>query len=115
MNWWDKTWNPVSGCSYASPGCLNCYAAKQAGTLHQQAGADREVRELYDDVTRFVNGRYWFNRNLKAAEPGRDLWTLPLTWPGAECPVLGPGKPSLLWAGSMTEVFHPTGQPSILI
>jgi protein gp37 len=25
-----KTWNPVRGCSIVSPGCVNCYAMKQA-------------------------------------------------------------------------------------
>lgn len=29
--WWDVTWNPVSGCSKISPGCLNCYCLKMFG------------------------------------------------------------------------------------
>ncbi len=32
MKWWDKSWNPVVGCTKASPGCANCYAEK----LHMQ-------------------------------------------------------------------------------
>ena len=27
MKWWNKAWNPVSGCSFCSEGCENCYAA----------------------------------------------------------------------------------------
>lgn len=26
IGWTDATWNPVTGCSKVSPGCLNCYA-----------------------------------------------------------------------------------------
>jgi protein gp37 len=26
IEWTDKTWNPVTGCSVVSPGCDNCYA-----------------------------------------------------------------------------------------
>ena len=31
IEWTDATWNPVTGCSLASPGCTNCYAMKLAG------------------------------------------------------------------------------------
>lgn len=27
IEWTDRTWNPVTGCSKISPGCANCYAA----------------------------------------------------------------------------------------
>jgi len=27
IEWTEKTWNPVTGCRYASAGCKNCYAA----------------------------------------------------------------------------------------
>ena len=26
IEWTDVTWNPVAGCTIASPGCSNCYA-----------------------------------------------------------------------------------------
>lgn len=32
IEWTEATWNPVTGCSLASPGCTNCYAMKLAGT-----------------------------------------------------------------------------------
>ena len=31
IEWTDATWNPITGCSLASPGCTNCYAMKLAG------------------------------------------------------------------------------------
>lgn len=29
--WWDVSWNPFSGCTPVSEGCLNCYAQRMAG------------------------------------------------------------------------------------
>ena len=30
IEWTEKTWNPIVGCSIVSPGCTNCYAMKTA-------------------------------------------------------------------------------------
>lgn len=30
IEWTDRTWNPVRGCSRVSPGCQNCYAERVA-------------------------------------------------------------------------------------
>lgn len=32
IEWTDATWNPITGCSVVSPGCINCYAMRLAGT-----------------------------------------------------------------------------------
>lgn len=32
IEWTEATWNPITGCSLASPGCTNCYAMDLAGT-----------------------------------------------------------------------------------
>ena len=26
IEWTDKTWNPITGCTKISPGCAHCYA-----------------------------------------------------------------------------------------
>lgn len=36
IEWTDATWNPVSGCTKVSPGCVNCYA--EAITLRFRKG-----------------------------------------------------------------------------
>jgi protein gp37 len=33
IEWTDKTWNPVTGCSKVSAGCMNCYAEVMARRL----------------------------------------------------------------------------------
>ncbi len=32
IEWTDATWNPVTGCSIAGPGCRHCYAMRLAGS-----------------------------------------------------------------------------------
>ncbi|MFH1615807.1 MAG: DUF5131 family protein [Planctomycetota bacterium] len=33
IDWAEKVWNPVTGCTPVSPGCQNCYARKMANRL----------------------------------------------------------------------------------
>jgi protein gp37 len=100
-NWWDESWNPVGGCSPVSPGCRNCYAARLAATQH----TSRQV-PLYLGTTDFRNEKPRFNGRLTALPTGHPEWVRPLKWEGASHPLLGPGQPSLIFVGSMTDVFH---------
>jgi len=38
IEWATTTWNPVTGCSSASEGCLNCYARRMANRLRGRYG-----------------------------------------------------------------------------
>jgi protein gp37 len=40
IEWTESTWNPVTGCTRISLGCLNCYAERMAGRL-QAMGQER--------------------------------------------------------------------------
>ncbi|MDF2499371.1 MAG: hypothetical protein K0Q77_85 [Anaerosporomusa subterranea] len=40
IEWADKTWNPITGCTKISPGCHNCYAERMAKRL-QAMGQER--------------------------------------------------------------------------
>lgn len=33
IEWTEKTWNPLAGCSMVSAGCTNCYAMNMANRL----------------------------------------------------------------------------------
>ena len=58
--WWDATWNTMGGCRPISAGCLNCYAARNIGTLQADLGVP-----LYRDTTEFKGGRHLFNGTLR--------------------------------------------------
>lgn len=49
IEWADRTWNPVTGCSPVSEGCQNCYASRMANRLHGRYGypADHPFRITY--------------------------------------------------------------------
>ena len=43
IEWCDKSWNPITGCSHAgSPGCDNCYARRMANRLKGRYGYDKD-------------------------------------------------------------------------
>src|ERR1039458_5469245 len=43
IEWTDKVWNPVRGCSLVSQGCKNCYAMRQA---HRMSGPGQPYERL---------------------------------------------------------------------
>lgn len=42
IEWTEATWNPITGCSPASAGCLNCYAKRMAARLAGRCGYPRD-------------------------------------------------------------------------
>ena len=102
--WWDQSWNPTAGCW---PVDSDCEAATRRSKPERStaAGAKREVRLLYDGIADLIDGRWEFNGRTTRLPPGHPGWTLPLVYPGAYRPVLGPGKPSLIFVGDMSDVF----------
>lgn len=76
IEWTEATWNPVTGCSKISPGCLNCYAEKFATRL--QAMGNKH----------YIKG---FDVNIH-----EDLLDIPLKWK----------KPRIVFVNSMSDLFH---------
>uniref|UniRef100_A0A7C3Z7C4 Phage Gp37/Gp68 family protein n=1 Tax=Desulfobacca acetoxidans TaxID=60893 RepID=A0A7C3Z7C4_9BACT len=76
IEWTEATWNPVTGCSKISPGCLHCYAERQARRL-QAMGLKAYVRGFQ-----------------VACHAG--LLSLPLTW----------SRPRRIFVCSMSDLFH---------
>jgi protein gp37 len=55
IQWTEETWNPVAGCRRKSPGCLNCYAERQA--LRLACNPNEKIQSLYSGLTQITNGR----------------------------------------------------------
>lgn len=87
IEWTDKTWNPTRGCSIVSPGCVNCYAMKQA---HRFSGPGKAYEGLTKRTDR--SGPQWTG---KVVTVGSALLE-PLTWV----------KPSRVFVNSMSDLFH---------
>ena len=85
ISWADETWNPVVGCTPVSPGCAKCYAATMARRL------ERWGRAQYQGLAR-PDGTW---SGAVRCVPG--ALHLPYRWM----------RPRVVFAGSMTDLFHP--------
>lgn len=96
IEWTDRTWNPVRGCSRVSEGCRNCYAERLAGRFSGPGLRFEGFAELhFNDATKGGDGRFrgrWTGRveliPSKLAEP--------LSW----------RKPLRVFVNSMSDLFH---------
>lgn len=85
IEWTDKTWNPVRGCTRVSPGCVNCYAESVAARF---SGPGLPYEGL---AKRTAGGPRWTGE----MSFGHDL-DAPLRW----------RKPSRIFVNSMSDLFH---------
>lgn len=75
IEWTDATWNPITGCSVATPGCTNCYAMKLAGTRmkHHPSRAkltiDTKAGPAWNGEVRF--NEEWLTQPLNWKKPRR--------------------------------------------
>ncbi len=101
IEWTEKTWNPIVGCSVVSPGCTNCYAMKMAHRLASMAvkpdGAGNIYTTHYEGLTK-DQGRHRHNPvwTGKVARAGDDHWHIPLKRK----------KPTMFFVCSMGDLFH---------
>ena len=89
IEWAEHTWNPVMGCSLASPGCTNCYAMRMAERLVAMG------RVEYAGLTTRRNGNpVWTGILRRAPHQQRDK-------------VRRIAKPGVIFVNSMSDLFHP--------
>lgn len=86
IEWTDRVWNIVRGCSRISEGCRNCYAERQA---HRHSGPGRP----YEGLTVIRDGRPGWSGEVRFI---RDKLFQPLAWK----------KPSRVFVNSMSDLFH---------
>lgn len=80
IEWTDETWNPITGCSEISPGCLNCYAKAAAKSARLQQFEQYRAVKNWDGTTFFAESQL-----LK-----------PLGWK----------SPKKIFVCSMSDLFH---------
>lgn len=76
IEWTQTTWNPVTGCTKISAGCLNCYAERMAKRLKAMGQAN-------------------YKHGFKVSCHKRML-SVPATWK----------KPQIVFVNSMGDLFH---------
>src|SRR2546421_11526967 len=91
IEWTDATWNPVAGCSPASAGCKNCYAARMALRLAHMANATGE--KYKGTAARTRGGLPVFTGRINLDHRSVDL---PRTW----------RSPRVIFVNSMSDLFH---------
>lgn len=92
IEWADKVWNPIIGCTYASPGCTNCYAVDQAW-----------IRSHHPNPR--ISGK--FAGTVAKTEKGKRHWTGQINFD--EAALLAPlrwKKPQRIFVNSMSDLFH---------
>lgn len=88
IEWTEKTWNPIVGCTVVSPGCTNCYAMKMAGRLERMGGAPQ-----YDGTTQKTKGGAVWTGKMALAEKA-----IPEPFKRK--------KPTMYFVNSMGDLFH---------
>ena len=85
IQWTEMTWNPITGCTKISDGCLNCYAARMAKRL-KAIGNPRYINEF-------------------AVTVHKDLLEVPLDIK----------QPKMIFVNSMSDLFHKDVPDDIII
>lgn len=86
IEWTDRSWNPVRGCSRISPGCENCYAERQAGRFSGEGWPFHGYASLTSAGSRWT-------RKVSLIP---DALEEPLHWK----------KPQRIFVNSMSDLFH---------
>ncbi len=96
IEWTEKTWNPVLGCSIISPGCHNCYAMKMAvrlkGVALKHIASDQNPGRLRHYVGVIGDDSRWNGKMVLVPEALSD----PANW----------NRPSTVFVNSMSDLFH---------
>lgn len=103
IEWAEKVWNPVVGCTKCSPGCLNCYAERMAnrqaymGNANYRRVVKYEEEELWGENV--VNKPdFWFNGWNGETACIESALDQPLHW----------RNPRRIFVVSMGDLFHPS-------
>ncbi len=96
IEWADYTWNPVTGCSLVSKGCMNCYAMREAHRWSGQKGSKYEgtTHRLKTKDGEYIKRGVRWNGKIRLHN---DLLREPFNWGGEQ----------KVFVNSMSDLFHP--------
>jgi protein gp37 len=113
IEWTDKTWNPIRGCSRVSPGCERCYAERQAARFagfYGDGGAGPYAGLIKVHVKSRVLKREFANNgevSLRKVETREPRWTGEMRFvPKVLGEPLSWKKPAKVFVNSMSDLFH---------
>lgn len=86
IQWTEASWNPVRGCSVVSPGCVNCYAMKQA---HRFSGTGKP----YDGLTKMTSAGPQWTGEVRIIH---EMLPQPIRWQ----------RRRRIFVNSMSDLFH---------
>jgi protein gp37 len=89
ISWTEKTWNPLHGCTRASEGCVNCYAAKLMATRLADVYPGLAVEKTSSSGVK----TYAFTGKIALA-------------PGLLADPLNDQIPKMIFVNSMSDLFH---------
>lgn len=96
IEWTDKVWNPIAGCTKVSPGCAHCYAETMAKRLKAMAQAKLDQGEDPKGLRKYLtvlDERGRWNGHVELDEVAL---LDPLSW----------RKPRRVFVNSMSDLFH---------
>lgn len=85
IEWTQKVWNPITGCSHCSPGCDNCYAERMTKRL--RAMTIRRIK---------AKGYYKYRNGFDVVTLHEEEIERPFRWK----------KPTMVFVCSMSDLFH---------
>ncbi|KRE02568.1 hypothetical protein ASE61_14910 [Bosea sp. Root670] len=94
IEWTERTWNPIVGCSIVSPGCTNCYAMGMADRFKHVYRGRKWAGAAAQGMTRRVNGKAIWTGQLTLAPD--HILTEPLRRK----------RPTTYFVNSMGDLFH---------
>lgn len=106
IEWASEVWNPLAGCSLASPGCTNCYAMKMAGRLEAMGpkpdGGGNINLSQYQGTTQKTKAGFVWTGQVNAAP--ESILTAPLRQK----------KQTDYFVNSMSDLFHPAAPDALI-
>ena len=101
IEWTDKVWNPVRGCSRVSEGCRNCYAERFAARFSDP----EQVTVCVEPGTTIVPAGHW--HGYAERTPSGPRWTGKVSLvPEKLAEPLSWRKPARVFVNSTSDLFH---------